>query len=120
MRNPVVSNLLGLIGGAIGGVLGYVLFSWVVDQGVYGLMIPGALLGLGCSLLSGHRSVMRGLICGVAAVVLGMYSEWRHWPFVADKSFPFLISHYHEKQPITLLMTVLGGVFGFWMGKDAS
>ena len=43
----IISNILGLIGAVAGGVLGYYIFMWIVDQGFYGLMIPGALLGPG-------------------------------------------------------------------------
>ena len=36
MRNPIVSNSLGLVGGAIGGRVGYLLFMWITRQGFYG------------------------------------------------------------------------------------
>ena len=56
----ITSNLLGFIGAVVGGVLGYYTFLWIVDQGFYGMMIPGALLGLGCGLLSQHASHSEG------------------------------------------------------------
>ena len=72
----ITSNILGLIGAAVGGVLGYYIFMWIFYQGFYGLMIPAHFVGLGCSLLSQHRSQVRGVLCGVAAsgprYVLGM------------------------------------------------
>lgn len=120
MRTPVVSNLLGLAGAVVGGVLGYFLFFWIVKQGFYGLMIPGALMGLGCSLLAQHRSVPRGIVVAGLAVGLGLFTEWRFRPFNADGSFRFLLTHVTDLMPITLLMIGLGGVFGFWMGRDAN
>ena len=120
MRNPIASNVLGLAGAAVGGILGYWIFAWIVGQGFYGLMIPGALLGLGCSLLAQHRSLTRGIVCGVAAVALGLYAEWRIFPFKDDQSFTYLATHFYQLKPITLLMIGVGGAFGFWMGRDAN
>jgi hypothetical protein len=119
MMRQIASCFLGLIGAVIGGALGSYIFMWIVAQGFYGLMIPGALLGLGCSLLSQHRSHVRGLICAAAACVLGLYSEWRFEPFRADRSFGYLVSHAAELRPITQAMIVLGAFFAYWLGKDA-
>jgi hypothetical protein len=120
MRIPLISNLLGLIGGAVGGVLGYYLFFWIADRGFYGLMIPGALVGLGASMLSMHRSPARGVVLGVAALALGLFIEWKFRPFKADGSFTFLLKHVSDLTSITLVMIAVGGVFAFWMGKDAN
>ncbi len=49
MTRYLVSNLLGLVGAAIGGVAGFYIYRWVLSQGFIGGMIPGAFLGLGCS-----------------------------------------------------------------------
>lgn len=115
----ILSNILGLIGAVAGGVLGYYLFLWMIDQEFYGLMIPGALLGLGCGLLSGHVSHVRGLACAVAAVFLGMFSEWHFRWFKDDESFGYLITHFHQKTPLTIVMLVAGAFFAYWLGKDA-
>ena len=76
MPRHLISNLLGLVGAVIGGALGFYTFGWLLGQGFYGLMIPGALLGLGCSLLAQHPSTIRGILCGLAALGLGLYTEW--------------------------------------------
>ena len=39
-RSIVLSNLLGAIGAAIGGVLGYFVFFWIAGQGFYALILP--------------------------------------------------------------------------------
>jgi hypothetical protein len=114
----ITSNLLGLVGAVVGGVLGYYIFLWIVDQGFYGLMIPGALLGLGCGLLSQHPSHLRGGLCAVAAIFLGMYAEWHFRWFKADESFGYLVTHFHQKQYLTLIMLVLGAFFAYWLGRD--
>jgi hypothetical protein len=115
----IISNVLGLVGAVAGGVLGYYIFLWLIDQGFYGLMIPGALLGLGCGLLSGHASQVRGVLCGIAAVFLGMFSEWHFKWFADDPSFGYLVTHFHQKATLTIVMLVLGAFFAYWLGKDA-
>jgi hypothetical protein len=119
MSRVIFSNLLGLVGAAAGGVLGYYTFMWIVGQGFYGLMIPGALLGLGCGLLSQHSSQVRGVLCAAGAIGLGLFTEWRFAPFKADPSFTYLIGHVTELRQITLLMLVFGAFFAYWLGKDA-
>jgi hypothetical protein len=114
----VVSYVLGLVGAVVGGVLGYFLFGWLVDQGFYGMIIPGALLGLGCGLLSRHDSRVRGLVCAAAAVALALFTEWKFFPFRADESFLYLVTHAAQILPVHLLMMALGAVIAYWLGKD--
>jgi len=75
MVNRVMSTTLGVIGGIVGGIFGFVLFQWILSQGLYALVIPGASIGLGCSLLARHQSTPRGVVCAVAAVALGLYTD---------------------------------------------
>ena len=108
--------LLGLVGAAIGGWLGYVGFFWVAGQGFYVLPVPGALLGIGCGLLAQRRIMALAIVCGVAALALGLFTEWRFRPFIADKSLSYFMGHLYQLKPYTLLMAALGGLFGFWFG----
>jgi hypothetical protein len=119
MNNRVVCMILGLFGGVVGGVIGYAVFGWIYRQGFYGLIIPGAGIGLGSGLLARDRSLIRGIICGLAALGLGLYTEWKYSPFIADPSFGYLVAHAHELKPLTLLMIGVGTFLGFWLGKDA-
>jgi hypothetical protein len=119
MARHLVSNLLGLVGAVIGGVLGFYTFRWLVGQGFYGLMIPGALLGLGCSLLAQHPSTIRGIVCGVAALGLGLYTEWHFFPWNADNSLTYFLKNVTNLKPITLLMLGAGAIIAFWIGRDA-
>jgi len=118
MRQRLISNLLGLVGAIAGGVLGFHTFQWLSGHGFYGLAIPGAFLGLGCGLLSRHNSVPRGAFCGVAALVLSLYSEWKFQTFVVDDSFLYMIANLWDKGPVTLVMIGLGTAIAFWVGKD--
>lgn len=117
-RSRIVSNMLGLCGAVAGGTIGYFAFFWIVNQGFYALIVPGGLLGIGCGLLARQPSHTRGLVCAVAAVALGFFTEWKFRPFNADESFTYLLQHAHQLQPVTLLMIGLGGLIAYWTSKD--
>jgi hypothetical protein len=119
MPRLLVSNLLGLVGAIVGGVLGFYTFGWLIYYGFYGLMIPGAFLGLGCSLAARHPSTIRGILCGLAALGLAIFTEWKFRPFEADQSFSYLVTHLTSLTPVTLLMIGVGAFIAFWVGKDS-
>jgi len=119
MNRLLISNLLGLIGGAVGGVLGFYTFGWLEGHGFYGLAIPGAFLGLGCGLVAQHRSRPRGVACAVAALLLSIYAEWKYHPFLADGSLTYMLRHLNELSPVTLLMMTIGAGVAYWVGQDA-
>ncbi|MGA2863467.1 MAG: hypothetical protein ABSF95_03160 [Verrucomicrobiota bacterium] len=107
--------LVGLMGAAAGGVLGCLAFRWIARQGFYALVLPGALAGLGGGLLVKDRSVLRGVVCGLFALGLGFFSDWRMAPFIGGRSFAYYLTHIHLLQPITLIMAAAGGVLGGWL-----
>jgi hypothetical protein len=119
MPRYLMSHLLGLVGAVVGGALGFYIFGWFVRYGFYGLMIPGALLGGGCGLLARHESIARGISCGVAAVVLALFSEWWFLPFLADPSGAYFVQHLTSLSPVTWLMVVVGAFIAYWLGRDA-
>lgn len=112
-----VNYLLAFLGAAIGGVVGYYFFFWITKQGLYPMVIPGALMGLGCGALSGTKSNTIGIICAVAAVLVGLFIEWRFAPFLNDRSFGYLLTHVHKLRPATLLMIAAGALFAYWFGR---
>ena len=109
--------LLGILGAIAGGVLGYFAFSFLVGQGLYAMVLPGALVGLGCGYLSGMESKMLGCVCGVGALLLSIYIEWDFFAFTKDRSFAFFVSHLHQLKPMTMLMIAVGGMMAFWLGR---
>jgi hypothetical protein len=118
MARLLISNLLGLVGAIIGGVLGFYTFHWLLGHGFYGLAIPGAFLGVGCGLLARHKSIARGILCGIAALILSLYSEWTYLRFAVDNSFSYMVAHFMQKDTVTLIMVALGTLIAFWVGKD--
>jgi hypothetical protein len=116
MPRHLFSNLLGLVGAIAGGALGFFIFRWLLNQGFYGLMIPGALLGLGCSLLARHNSIPRGVLCGIAAFGLALFTDW-YFTFT-DDSFLDFVKQGKSLNGVKLLMTAIGALIAFWVGKD--
>jgi hypothetical protein len=121
-KQQSVRVALAALGALAGGVVGFFLFIWIARQGFYALMLPGALLGFGSSLLDKQRSVPRAIACGAAALLLGLLSEWRFAPFIKDASLGYFLSHAHLLRPMTLLMIAGGAALGGWfgMGKPAN
>ena len=107
-------NALVLLGAAVGGLVGYAAFFWLVRQGLYGLILPGGLLGLGAGVFK-TRSMAIAVICGVLALGLGLFAEWRFAPFVANDGLGYFLSHVHQLKPVTLIMIAVGALIGFWV-----
>ena len=111
------NNLFGgIIGAAIGGAVGYAVFVLVLGLGFYALVVPGALLGLGCSIGSRTYSRTLAIICAVAAVPLSLFAEWSQFPFIADESFTYFITHLHNLRLMTWIMFVFGVLSAYWIG----
>ena len=116
--NRVIAELVpGLIGAAIGGVIGYYVYTWGIGHGLKAGVIPGALIGLGSCLLSSQRSRTRGALCGVAALGLGLFAEWQNFPFIADDSLGYFLAHVYKLNLLTLIMIGLG-TFLFFLGHN--
>ena len=111
---------LGLLGAAIGGTVGYFAFFWIASQGFYAIIIPPVLLGLTAGYLARRRSIPLAIICAVAGLALGLYTEWRYLPFAKDDSLLYFITHVHQKPPIKLLLLALGVFmcYRFALGVD--
>ena len=113
----------GFIGGAIGAAAGYFAFGWLKrEHGVYAIVLPAVLMGLGCGLGMQRRIPIMGLICATAAGVLTLLIEWQNFPFAEDPSFGYFVTHLAEKPPIRMglfaFATLLAGWFG--CGRDES
>jgi len=108
------SDFLVLLGAAAGGLVGYLLFFAIACQGLYGLALPGGLLGLGAGVFK-TRSKVVPVACGLLALALGLFAEWRYPPFAADAGLGYFVSHVHRLRPVTLIMIAVGTLIGFWV-----
>jgi hypothetical protein len=107
-------TLLAIVGAVLGGTLGYFGFHWMIKYGFYGLILPGGLLGLGAS-IGKTRSIWMAAGFGLAALALGIFTEWKHFPFAKDDSLAYFLLHVTDNSPVTLLMIAVGGALGFWV-----
>ena len=107
------NHVLVLAGAAAGGVLGYFGFVWLAHEGLYALILPGALVGFGASFFH-NKSLPVSIGCGVLALAVSLFSEWRFAPFIANDSLGYFLSHVHQLRPITLIMIAAGTFIGFW------
>lgn len=71
-------------------------------------------MGLGAGIFR-TRSKIIPTVCGLSALALGLFAEWRYEPFIANAGLGYFVSHVHQLQPITLLMVVAGALIGFWV-----
>ena len=116
--------ILVLVGAIVGGVVGFFATAFVARQGLHAMAIPGGLVGLGAGIVKG-RSILPAILCGLFALGLGIFTEWHLFPFMADGSFQYFITHLHHLPALTLVMIAVGAVIGFWVpfrrvGKDAA
>jgi len=114
--STVIVMARGALGAAVGGVAGYFVFGWILGQGFYALVLPGAFVGLGCGYATRRRSTACGVMSAVVALALGTVCEARFRPFIADDSFQYFITHMHKLTPVTLIMLALGTMMGYWFG----
>ena len=111
-----LAHIRGLLGLAVGAVAGFYLFQWLVSQGFYALAILGAVMGWACSYASRIHSPWLAVACGVSAAGLLVLAEWKAFPFIADDSFVYFLTHLYQLRGLTQIMLVLGIVFATWFG----
>lgn len=111
--NDVKQLLLITLGAIGGGALG-VLVSWLlVKQGMHAAAAPGVLLGLGAGMFR-HRFFAVPVICCLLALAVGIGTEAWLFPFRADKSVGYFVTHLHQVFPSSLILIGVGGAMGFY------
>jgi len=110
-----MKNLMLLfVGAVLGGVIGYYGFFWLAGQNLYALVLPGGLIGVGAA-LGKSKSIVPAILCCLAAIALGLFTEWKFEPFIADNSLGYFLRHIPDLRPATLLMIAAGAFLGFWV-----
>jgi len=107
----------GIFGAVVGGAIGYVVFRILAKNGLYGMIIPGALLGLGGGLAARSRSQTLGVLCAIAALLLSVIAEWSLFPFVKDGSLAYFVTHVHTLPAVKLIMMAIGVGLAYWLGQ---
>ena len=121
MRKILLEFVPGLLGGVVGGVLGYFVVGWISRQGFYAMILPGALVGLGCGQASSTRSNVRGVVSALMALIAGLISEWLVFYHPAERtvgSFVEFLSKFGQQPMVTPIMIAVGTLFGYWWGRE--
>jgi hypothetical protein len=100
--------------GLLGGIVGHLAFGWLLTQGYYGMVLPGGLVGMAAGLPRGESRIAP-VICGLAALLVGIVTEWRFFPFKADASFTYFLGHLAELKPVTWMMIAIGSLMGWYI-----
>lgn len=109
-----MKTITGLAGAAIGGAVGFFITGWLARQGLYSVLVPGALIGIG-SLAGRFPNFIIPLLLSICSVALVYLTEWKYFPFAKDNSLSYFISHLSSLKPLTHVMALLGGVISFWL-----
>jgi len=107
----------GLLGAIIGGGVGWFAYFWLLDQGYDGLMIPGALVGVGFNLLSTRSAWSFGFACAVMGLGLMLVCEWQSLANFHDGPFLDFLSNLHKLNTPNKIMLAAGTLMAFWIGK---
>lgn len=112
-----ISALLrGLAGGVFAGIIGFMIFSWILGQGFYALIVPGAAVGFGFGTAARGRCTVYGIVSAIIGLGVSLYTEWSFFPFKADPGFGYFIAHAHQLKPVSLLMIAVGTASAYWFG----
>ena len=107
----------GLLGAIIGGGAGWFAYFWLLDQGFDGLMIPGALVGVGFSMLSRRSAWSFGIVCAVLGLGLMLVCEWQSLINFRDGAFFDFLGNLHKLDTPNKIMLAAGTLVAFWTGK---
>lgn len=112
-NNQLIPLLRGVAGAIVGAVAGVLLFNLAYSYGIYMLALPGAIIGLACGFASRIRSIPLGVLCGIAALAVGLYVEWTT---LVEIPFAEYLGRLGELQTVSKIMLALGTTFGAWFG----
>lgn len=118
MSRSLPLHLLSAVGAIAGGAVGYFVFHTLYQYGLLGPFIPAGLLGVGCAALSVNRSNARGIACGIAGLLLGLYTDWMHFHW-QDDSLRFYVTHLHWLPLYKWALLIVGSLLAYWVGRDA-
>jgi len=116
---------LGVAGAIAGGVVGFFLFQILVDQGLYFMVLPGALVGLGCGLAVRSRSFVFSAIAMLISIPVTIVCEWKKDAYYCDDNETLMgIIEYTTRMStpelrgsLILVFIALNALIAFWLGR---
>jgi hypothetical protein len=106
--------LLPLLSALLAGILGILATTFLAHHGLYAMILPGGLVGIGASLLR-PKSRLLPFLTAPYALAISLFTEWHIRPFLADPSLPYFLTHLPNLTSITLLMITAGTLLAFFL-----
>ena len=76
LPNPAFSWVRGIGGAIIGGLIGFLIFKWLLTQGVYAGMLPGGFIGAGFGIGAARKmGWTAAILCAVVGLVFGCWAD---------------------------------------------
>ena len=112
---PIKNFIFGVLGGITGGVVGGFICRFLADQGLYAVVIPGALVGLGFGLAAKKGHIVFGLVSGIMGLLAGLMTQWL--VYSNEPSFFKLVAELKDYHVMTFILLGLGTLLAFSFGK---
>ncbi|MBN2326663.1 MAG: hypothetical protein JXR73_05865 [Candidatus Omnitrophica bacterium] len=106
-------DCIGVVGAFFGAAFGYFIFYWLYTQGFYAIALPGVFTGLFARFFLRRKSRSVQSLCGIFAVFVGLYTEWKFFPFVKDDSLFYFAIHLHLLKPVTWIFILIGAILAY-------
>ena len=125
---PTDSNLakempLGIFGALLGAVVGFFVFQFLARRGLYFIVLPGALVGLGCGFAARSRLLVLGIIAVAVAIPTAIVCEWRTDRYFCDDGETLMGVLEYTSRMVELrgwklpVFVGLNGLIAFWFGR---
>lgn len=120
-ESPARPLWFGILGAAAGGVIGYFVFFLLLENaGMYAMVLPGALIGLGRAVGAKAKSIPLGIVCGIAALVLSLFIEWRITPLPDGETISDFFAKLPDRPFRNQASIVAGPLMALWFGAGRS
>jgi hypothetical protein len=95
---------LACLGAIAGALLGALLTYAASRAGFYAIILVGIAAGFGATIAARRGGWIIATIAILIALVVGLYTEWYTFPFVADDSLTYFIQHLGDLPTFRLLV----------------
>lgn len=116
-RFSVKNLVLGTLGGCVGGAIGGLACQLLAENGLYGVALPGALVGLGFGLASRQRHIGLGFVSGSLGLLAGLLTQWK--VYSNEPSFLKLVGELKDYSVFTWIMLGVGTLMAFMFGTGS-
>jgi len=108
---------VAIAGAVLGGAVGYSAFKLLLNSfGLYAMVLPGAMVGVGRATGSTAKSIPVGVVCFVGAVLISIITEWSVTVMPEDATFVDFLAALPDKPFRNQASLVAGPIMALWFG----